>query len=263
MKLGLGTVQFGCDYGISNSNGQVSLKEVEKILIEAISQKISILDTAQGYGNAETVLSNFDLSSFRIITKMLSHQALETSLETLKCENVYALMFHNEKDITDRSWEKFTNYKKQNMTTKIGVSVYSQEHLLAVIDKYPIDIVQIPMSIVDQRFLKVLPILKRKNIEIHSRSAFLQGLLLMDIEKINEYFNPIKKILKQIPQPRMAHLLNFLKNINDIDNIIVGCTSKQELDNICLMYNTCVESIEYSKFQIDDTHLVNPSLWKL
>ncbi len=261
MKLGLGTVQFGCDYGISNTKGQVSLKEVERILEIAITNNIDILDTAQGYGDAEKVLSNFDLTPFKIITKMSAKQELETSLESLKCEKVYALMFHNENEINDISWDKFTHYKKQNLATKVGISVYTPEKLLEIIDKYPIDIVQLPLNIVDQRFKDILPILKAKNIEIHTRSAFLQGLLLMDIQNISDYFEPIRGQLKKVPEPRMAHLLNFLKQIKEVDNIIVGCTSQEELDYICVMYNTFVENIEYIGLQVDDIKLINPSLW--
>ena len=69
MKLGLGTVQFGCDYGISNTKGQVLIDEVVKILDYALKNGIDIIDTASLYGNSEAVLGQFDLSKFKVVTK--------------------------------------------------------------------------------------------------------------------------------------------------------------------------------------------------
>ena len=56
MKLGLGTVQFGTDYGISNKLGQTSADEVRKILEFAAGHGIRYLDTAPAYGTSEAVL---------------------------------------------------------------------------------------------------------------------------------------------------------------------------------------------------------------
>ncbi len=53
MRLALGTVQFGLDYGISNHDGQVSDEELDAIIALARQAGIDTLDTAQAYGNAE------------------------------------------------------------------------------------------------------------------------------------------------------------------------------------------------------------------
>ena len=117
-KLALGTVQFGIDYGISNKNGKVSFDEVGAILNYAKSQNIATLDTAQGYGESEKVLGNFDLSGFNIVTKIIGNGVLETSLENLKLNKVYGLMLHREDEINDKSWMNFENYKTQNLVKK-------------------------------------------------------------------------------------------------------------------------------------------------
>ena len=54
MKLGLGTVQFGMHYGISNREGKTPLREVTKILHVARDNQISVLDTAAQYGGQRT-----------------------------------------------------------------------------------------------------------------------------------------------------------------------------------------------------------------
>lgn len=263
MKLGLGTVQFGCAYGVSNASGQVSIEEVGKILEYAKSQGVEILDTAQGYGNSEEVLGKFDLSAFKIITKIIGDTDLETSLKNLKQNSIYGLMFHRSEEINDKSWAKFDGYKNQGLVEKIGVSVYTPEELLAVVEKYPIDIVQLPLNLLDQRFLSILPDLKAKNIEIHSRSTFLQGLLLMDIAKVNPYFTPIKPILQSLPQNRVEASLGFVNSIKEVDNIIVGVTLADEFKQIVAALEKDVKIEKAQSFSISDEKFICPQNWRL
>jgi len=266
-KLGLGTVQFGCDYGVSNKSGQVLESEVLDILNYAKQNGINVLDTAQGYGESEKVLGKFDLSEFKIITKTMGVGKLETSLENLDIESVYGLMFHRGNEINDKSWARFEDYKSQKMVEKIGVSVYLPSELEELIEKYPIDIVQLPLNLLDQRFLPILPKLKEKNIEIHTRSAFMQGLLLMDSKDVNSYFDSIKPILEKLPQDgienRLAAALGFVNSIKEVDRIIVGTTSVSELKQIvsALDKNNVPKNIK--SFIIEDEKFILPQNWKL
>ena len=260
-KIALGTVQFGLNYGISNTNGQVPAEEIGKILNYCKLNGIDTLDTAQGYGESEKVLSQFDLSSFNVITKLIGDARLETSLENLKLSSVYGLMFHRENECNDETWKLFESYKGQKLVKKIGVSVYSPKVLEDLIDRYPIEIVQFPMNIVDQSFITLLPKLKEKNIEIHTRSTFLQGLLLMD--EIPEYFNPVKEIISSIPKPRLEHTINFGKQQKNVDKMVLGITRLQDLIEIMDAYNTTVESIDYSKYRITEQKYINPALWQV
>lgn len=278
-KLGLGTVQFGCDYGISNSNGQVNLYEIEKILNFAVENDIDTIDTASLYGNAESVLGNFDLSDFKIITKTVKvndnlskddnlnqfNQSFYNSLIKLRQNSIYGMLFHNCDDLEgkfgDDLWEFAAGLKQRNLVQKIGISVYNPSQVINIINKYDIDIVQLPLNMLDQRFLEYIPILKHKNIEIHSRSTFLQGLLLMDTNNLNAYFNDIKNVLEKIKKPKLAYALNFVKKIEGIDKIIVGCTSALELQEIFMMYNKNVNLTDYSIFKIEDEKIINPSKW--
>lgn len=260
-KIALGTVQFGLNYGISNTNGQVPPEEIARILDYCKLNGIDTLDTAQGYGESEKVLSQFDLSSFKVITKLIGDARLETSLENLKLSSVYGLMFHRENECNDETWKLFDSYKSQGLVEKIGVSVYSPEVLEDLVDRYPIEIVQFPLNIVDQSFITLLPKLKEKNIEIHTRSTFLQGLLLMD--EIPDYFNPVKEIISSIPKPRLEHTINFGKQQKNVDKMVLGITRLQDLIEIMDAYNTTVESIDYSKYRITEQKYINPSMWQV
>ena len=81
-------------------------------------------------------------------------------------------------------------YKKKKIIKKIGVSVYSISDLRKVIKKYKIDTVLISLNVFDQRVLedKVIKNLKNNNIEILTRSTFLQGLLLIKKNKLPKNF---------------------------------------------------------------------------
>ena len=260
-KIALGTVQFGMNYGISNTTGQVSFDEIEKILDFCKSHGIDTLDTAQGYGQSEKVLGQFDLSQFKVITKLIGSARLETSLENLKQDSVYGLMFHRENECNDQTWRRFETYKAQGLVKKIGVSVYSPDVLTDLINCYPIEIVQFPMNILDQRFIPLLGKLKESGIEVHTRSTFLQGLLLMD--SIPEYFLPVSDIIKAIPCPRLEYALAFGKEQKGVDRMVLGVTKLQDLKEIFDAYNAEVESIDYSQYVVTDEEYINPSMWKV
>ena len=279
MKLGLGTVQFGCNYGISNQNGQVERDEVKSILTFAKQNNIDVLDTASLYGNSESILGTLGVSDFNVITKTIKisanlsraenikafEDALFNSRKNLGNINLYGIMFHEANDLLSslgsELWNSILNFQKDGFVKQIGVSVYTPVQLTRIIDKFDIQLVQFPLNILDQRFLGLLDVLKKRNIEIHTRSTFLQGLLLMDINKIDNYFNEIKPTLNKIPEPKLAYALDFVKSLYQIDRIIVGCTSKKELNEIVDMYKISVDKINYEALKITDEKFILPQNW--
>lgn len=281
MKLGIGTVQFGCNYGISNKNGQVTYEEINRILNYAKEVGIDTLDTASLYGNSEEVLGQFDLSEFKVVTKTIKvdktldrntnlekfREAFYQSQKKLGYIQLHGLMFHEANDLLSQNgcelWDLVTDFKDKEYVEKIGVSVYTPEQLIEIIDKFDIDIVQVPLNILDQRFVYLMKELKTKGIEIHTRSTFLQGLLLMKDYEINPYFDEIKPLLKQIPEPKLSYALQFANNIKEVDKIIVGVTKEEELKEIVESINDAIENIGFDKFKITDEKFILPQNWKL
>ena len=281
MKIGLGTVQFGCNYGISNKNGQVTKDEIADILNYCIENNIDTLDTASLYGNSEEVLGKFDLSKFKVVTKTIKvdktldrseninrfREAFYQSQKKLGGIKLYGLMFHESEDLLGQNaselWALVEDFKEKNYVDKIGVSVYNPETLVKIVDKFSIDIVQLPLNLLDQRFVDLMKKLKQRNIEIHTRSTFLQGLLLMKNDEINSYFDEIKPLLKAIPEPKLAHTLQFVNNIKEVDKIIVGTTCLKDLKEIIEALSQQIESIDYDYYKINDEHYILPQYWKL
>lgn len=263
MKIALGTVQFGMNYGLTNINGKVALDEVEQILKYAVTKNIDFIDTAQAYGESEKVLGKFDLSKFKIISKVSDEFDIDPTLQKLNLKKIYGILIHYEKDINERNWDKLQEYKYQNYVEKIGISIYSPIILEKIIDKFDFDIIQLPFNLLDQRFSELLPQLKSRNIEIHSRSTFLQGLLLQDINLINPYFNPIKPILNKIPGNRLCTALKFVSNNPYIDKIVVGVTSLNELTQIVEAYSLKINDLDSEKYRLDDERYILPQNWRL
>ena len=55
-RIALGTAQFGMSYGIANKEGQVSRREVGRIINLAKKIGIRTIDTAMDYGDSELIV---------------------------------------------------------------------------------------------------------------------------------------------------------------------------------------------------------------
>jgi len=241
-KIGLGTVQFGLDYGISNKEGKTSSEEVKKILEFALKQGIDTIDTASAYGNAEQVIGENKLSEFRIISKFLPPENGETvtaqfykSLERLKQKSLYGYLAHRPSDVLKNlyQWEDLKKIKEKGLVKKIGFSFNepSEITLLAEAGCFP-DLIQIPYNYFDQRFEKQIISLKEQGCEIHTRSTFLQGLFFMNPDTMSSFFDEVKPILKnlQLSNKNLAgSLLKFVAEQPFIDKVIIGVENCNQL----------------------------------
>jgi len=285
MKLALGTAQFGLDYGVSNTQGQVCPSEVNTILTLAKQENINMLDTASAYGDSENVLGKTGLAKqFNVISKIPPlndndidvEQYVKISLQQLNIEKLAAVLFHHVDDIISSPFaqERFNaliKIKEQEKATKIGISVYTPEQLEFCIKHYPIDIVQLPMNCIDQRFIntKWLNKLADKNIEIHCRSIFLQGLLLMEPESLPSYFTPFKNYFQrfsdtaeQLKVSQLSLALAIGTQHKSIEKIVVGCCSAKQLSEIIRAYTTAKEINEdLSSLVCENENLIIPSNW--
>lgn len=289
MKIGLGTVQFGLDYGVSNTEGKTAEGEVHNILDIASQNGLRIIDTAALYGTSEEVLGKYLPSKhdFNIVTKTprfsskdiakkkveLLEASFYHSLEKMRQSSLYGLLIHNADDLLQDNgsllMNKMEQFKEKGLVEKIGISVYSGWQIDKILGRYEIDIVQLPTNVLDQRLLHggQLSKLKASNVEIHARSAFLQGLLLMEPSKLNEHFDAVKPLLiryhatirKQGLLPVQA-ALGFVTGLHDIDYVVCGVNDHKQLEEIC---NYCAPLCHeiFEEFSMTDDTILNPSKW--
>ena len=293
MKLGLGTVQFGLDYGISNKHGMTPINQVKEILAHAHESGIRVLDTAMLYGKSEEVLgvSLSPSHSFDIVTKTLQFkkpqinqndakkltEGFEASLTKLGRQSVYGLLIHHADDLLAKGgeylMEAMLSLKASGAVKKIGVSVYDSNQVEQILEKYSIDLVQLPINVFDQRLLinGNLKALKNAGIEIHARSIFLQGLLLMPVEQMPDFFSPIKPLAASYNKLLSTHditplqgALSFAQQCEEIDSVILGVSSINELTEIIAAWSSVSEQkIDFSHYACTDSRMINPAQWNM
>ena len=291
MNLGLGTVQFGFDYGVSNRDGRTPPDEVARILAHAGREGVRLLDTAALYGDSETVLGAVLETGhpFRIVTKTVRfggsritgaeaaalRSGYERSLARLRQDRLYGLLIHAVEDLVrpggELLWSTMIALRREKLVDKIGVSVYSGSDIDAVLGRFQPDLVQVPINVLDQRLVTSghLERMKKLEVEIHARSVFLQGLLLMDGEALPPYFSPFRAELRQVQEfcrrhgvPPLAMALDFVKSVAEIDTAIVGVTRLDQLRQILAALNDQPAGRgDYAALACNDEQLVNPALW--
>jgi aryl-alcohol dehydrogenase-like predicted oxidoreductase len=273
-KLGLGTVQFGQAYGVSNTRGQVPSMEAAAILKRAADAGIGLLDTAANYGAAETVLAELDTAPFRIVTKTINLKngldavltRARQSAQTLKADT---LLVHAADDLADENlWPALQRLKTDGVFRKIGISVYVADDPAAITARFKPDVMQLPFSLLDQRLLAdgTLARLSKMGVEIHARSLFLQGLLMMETvpEKLQAAALPLKAIKAKLAEAGVAPLaaaLGFVLSRPEIAYGVVGVTSVAELDEIVTAANQPLPALDWASLALQDERILTPSLW--
>ena len=208
-QLCLGTAQFGSNYGITNQFGKPSNEEIDLILENALNYNISFFDTANSYGNSESLIGNkLKNKSLKFITKFSSgikdsytdksitplEENFKETLKNLKRNNIDSYLLHNSNDLkkvnSQLLLEWLNQLKSQGRIKRIGISIYEESDLEGI-PLEEIDVVQMPISIYDQRLLRdsFIKKLLKYDISIHIRSIFLQGLLLQEAIKWPNYIN--------------------------------------------------------------------------
>ena len=286
-KLILGTAQFGAGYGITNQVGRIDNDAMGAILAVAQEAGITLFDTAPGYGDAQKRLGSLNTSEVR--RQFVSNFGLPTmhelaagdtelfgsTLTDLRVSELYGLLFHRVSDLRDPrasdAWEQMRSARKSGVVARIGASIYDAEDLEIVAERFPdLDLIQVPGSILDRRLLDhpLLKDLHDNGVEVHVRSAYLQGLLLALPEVIPDYFDGLRPFvarLRQLADERqtsaMGLALAFLKNNPNIDAVLVGATTAAELSSTVAAWRSA--SDEVFSFEIPElrTELLDPRLW--
>jgi aryl-alcohol dehydrogenase-like predicted oxidoreductase len=284
-KLILGTVQMGLAYGINNTIGKVSMEDSHAILGYAYDHGIRILDSAEAYGNAHNVIGTFHKNNpdktFEVITK-LPHQfdadindKVNLYLAELQVNQLHALLFHSfgSYEANSDNFSVLTDLKSSGKIKYIGVSVYTNEEIEAVLLNDEVDIIQLPFNLFDNSNLRgaILEKAKAKGKIIHTRSALLQGLFFKGVNSENKTVQALKNELVQLSnisessKVSIAQLaLNYCLQQTTIDNVLIGVDSIKQLeDNIESLNHSIQDKTiqEINSIKVADINLLNPSLW--
>ena len=292
-KFGLGTVQFGLDYGFTKRKTQ---EEVNSILKTAVDNDITLIDTAREYGDSEEKIGNFIenyKNNFVIATKIsliddldnLTYNSLkndiytsvEESLEELKLNKIPILQLHQTVDEIYKNknfWTVINQLKEDKLIDLFGVSVYEIPETKFVMDNYAecVDFFQIPYNIFDRRFDAIQKDLEENNIGLISRSTFLKGIIPCSIEDIPKNLDDIKpyklKLLNLANKCNVsvAELASVFVYYNDyINSTILGVDSPEELNSnvasIDRFEKKLFDNINFDELRISDDYLIDPRKW--
>tara|TARA_Y100000991_G_C21947695_1_gene338215 strand:- start:542 stop:1432 length:891 start_codon:yes stop_codon:yes gene_type:complete len=276
-SLGIGTAQFGLDYGVTNKKGVVSSEEAQKIIDEAYNSGVLFLDTAYDYGKSEEILGKTirKTQKFKIISKISLPESIQKeaklkeildakfskSLKNLRTEDIDSLLIHKAKDLKSEHGNDFLIWLKDlktcGLVNRIGISLYDFEDI-SDLDLSDFDIVQIPISIFDQRFLKkgYLKNILESGCKIHVRSIFLQGLILAKNSELPDFLskefkshhNNFCDISTSNKVSQLYLACSFIKNLNDIECTLIGVENLKQFSEILNIWNK------------NDLNLINPKL---
>jgi aryl-alcohol dehydrogenase-like predicted oxidoreductase len=284
--LALGTVQFGLDYGLTNTGGQIADREAARILQTAHDNGIVWLDTAAAYGNAEERLGSLlrDDKHFKLCSKTLptpagqsvltaAQRSLDTSLTRLRRDHVDALLIHSAADLLGEEgkalWAWMNAVRTQGMAASIGISVYDADEIDLVLKRCQPDWIQLPCSVFDQRLLTSghLVRLASQGIKLQARSLLLQGVVNLSPQELPEPLQALHGPLTRLRQQAK------LRNMSSVDMAIAWAVAQQEINLAVLGVTTaaelrqCAEAFgrtvvaDWSEFACDDAVVVDPRKW--
>jgi len=292
-KFGLGTVQFGLDYGFTKRKTQ---DEVNDILQTAVAHDITLIDTAREYGDSEDKIGNFmqnNANNFVVATKLrlindlnnLSYSSLnnhvlksvEESLEKLKLDKIPILQLHQTVDVlyeNDDFWVAINQLKDDGLIDLFGVSVYELPETKVIMNKHNncVDFFQIPYNVFDRRFDEIQKDLNDNNIGLISRSTFLKGIIPCSLDDIPNNLVDIKPFkLKLLDLANeydvsVAELASAFVYYNDyINSTILGVDSPEELEsNIKSIEKfdlNLLKEIDFDNLKINNDYLIDPRKW--
>ena len=283
--IAIGTAQFGLNYGIANKTGKIDETEVREILNVARKNGADTLDTAIAYGGAEATLGRIGCANWNVVTKLplippditdvqeWANSEVSKSLLRLNITSLYALLLHAPTDLLGPQGrvlaDALLNLKSQGIVSKLGVSVYNPSELEDLRDLQITDLVQAPMNVFDRGLSTTgwLAELAKSGAEIHVRSAFLQGLLVMDPAERPTQFGQWSSLLGQwdnwvtdTKQTPVEACLAHLKSYPEISQIVVGIDNVRQASEIFAANK--VAPLRVPEIISSEDHLlINPAKW--
>ena len=284
-KIILGSANFDQIYGIKKNF--IKKSEIKKLFDLAVKNEIKIIDTSPLYNESEKIIGLLNNNRFKIISKIPKppknikrenikkwlKQNVMISLKNLKIKKFECLLLHNANSLLckngDEIYKGIRNMKINGFTNKIGVSIYDFNILDKILKKFKFNLIQAPFNILDQRLVEEgwLKKLKKRKIEVHVRSIFLQGILLLKhnqlpkkLKKLNKKLMIWKNWLEKNKFSSLQVCLSFVLNQNQLDGVVVGYNSASQLNQI-LKLKKIHNNFTLPNLNLKDKKLIDPRKW--
>jgi aryl-alcohol dehydrogenase-like predicted oxidoreductase len=284
-KLALGTAQFGLAYGIANTEGQVTADAAGKILARAREAGMDTIDTAIAYGQSEQRLGETGVEGWHVVSKLPAVPEacadvqdwvvanVEGSLARLRVPHLRGLLLHRPGQLLGANgralYQALLRLKDSGKVEKIGISIYEPSELDDLCAHFAFDLVQAPFNVFDRRLATSgwLRRLHAEGVEIHVRSAFLQGLLLSEaggspagFERWESLWSSWRAWVTAAGLDSLRAALGHVLSYPEIDRVVVGVDSLRQLNEIL----ACAQSGPQrapETLATADIDLLNPARW--
>lgn len=297
-RLGVGTAAFGLDgYGIlTPGEGNVDRAEAIADIHRAVEGGVNFFDTAPAYGCSEELLgealadhkdclvatkvpvpANIDaISRSQLMDRV--NQSLDESLRRLGREVLDVVQIHNATVDVVQQGNLVACLERAREAGKlryIGASVYGEEAALAAIGTGKIQVLQVALSLLDQRMRdKVIPEARAARVGVLTRSALLKGTLTKKAQYLPAGLQALSQASERVVRelstsweslPSMA--LRFCLSVEGVHCVLSGVRNSAEVED-CL--EACAAGpiapallTKADGLGLRDEHLLNPSHWQL
>ena len=283
-RLGLGTAQFGRDYGVSNTRGRLTSAEAAATLQVAAAAGMRLLDTGADYGEAEAMLgaSLPRPCPFAVVTRTVrvtgGVDAVEAqaraSLQRLGLDRADALLVDCAADLLGPEgpalWKRMRRLKDGGLFARIGISANREDDPLGLARRFKPDLMQLPLSLLDQRLAAdgVLEEVAALDIDIHLRSIFLQGLLFLPghglpprLAEAAPRLSRIRRTIAEAGADPLQAALAFALGRPEASAVIVGVASAAELRAIIAAAGAVPPVLDWTSLALDHAIALDPQRW--
>lgn len=269
-ELVVGSVQLGLAYGAANRTGMPPRETALRLVKKASEAGVSAFDTARAYGEAEerlgaaltgrkaftatklSPLSHLKEDASRDEAREAVDESVSQSLAALNRKVLDCLMLHRASHLTafgGAVWERLKELQDEGTIIRLGVSVQSPKEARDALADRAVRHLQLPFNILDWRWRGagvIAALAKRKDVTVHARSVFLQGLLASrdpsiwpriegaDASAVLEWLGQKAREYKRLNAADLC--LAYVRGQSWVDGVIVGMENEDQLDaNLVLM----------------------------
>ena len=292
----LGTVQLGMDYGLGDYTAKPKKEYAFAILDKAMENGVNTLDTANNYGDSETVIGEwlktidadkkplvitkigpFDHSSEEKLRADIRSQTLKC-METLGVDVLDMLMVHSVEDYEkdpEIVRDEFFKMKAEGLIKYAALSAYSYNDYFTIAAS-GFDAVQIPINVFDHGRIEDggIKAIADAGMAIFARSVFLQGLVFFTPETVDPrmdfakpYLAKYRALCEEFGMSPSVLAASFVYSLPGITALVLGCQTTEQIDQNSAMINEVKKLTDEQMAKIRDAFLnieprvINPRLW--
>ena len=237
----LGTAQLSVPYGVLSDSVQARGQDPFDLIRAAVEAGFVALDTAPAYGSAETLIgaSGIDCPVHtKLDPTMEPAESLAASLDRLRRDAVDVVYLHDPEAAIRDGGSAVTRTRQLigSGAYRLGVSVYSEDALLAGIANPHVDVIQLPVNPINTHLYRLALEAQNREVTILGRSTLAQGLLTADPRSVPAHLPSLRLAIEGFQELSLEFGVSALqiavgwsRSLIGLRGIVVGLTSTSQV----------------------------------